>query len=192
MGTISFQFDPEKFFQVAAYFMTRCPGDMTRKRLLKLLYFADRQHLLRYGRPIVKDYYVNMDQGPVASRAYDLIKGNHHTWSLDVLAEFDKHFDTSGMYITLRDRFLQTDLLSQSDVEILNATIAKYGQKTADHLSAISHRHKAWLESKRNKAIDYRLFFAEDESARPIRELVEESQPVRSINTGVRQLSEPQ
>src|SRR5690348_12475436 len=134
MGTISFQFDPEKFFQVAGYFMTRCPGDMTRKRLLKLLYFADREHLLLYGRPIVKDYYVNMDQGPVASRAYDLIKGNHHTWSLDVLAEFDKHFATSGIYITLRDRFLQTDLLSQSDVEILNATIAKYGQKTADHL----------------------------------------------------------
>lgn len=48
---------------------------MTRLRLLKLLYIADRQYLKEHGRPITGDDPVAMDNGPVLSATYDLIRG---------------------------------------------------------------------------------------------------------------------
>lgn len=48
---------------------------MSRLRLLKLLYIADRESLAERARPITGDRPVAMDHGPVLSRTYDAIKG---------------------------------------------------------------------------------------------------------------------
>src|SRR6185312_10095771 len=42
-------------------------------KLLKLMYLADREALLRWGIPISTDRYVSMDHGPVVSNTYTLI-----------------------------------------------------------------------------------------------------------------------
>jgi uncharacterized phage-associated protein len=42
-------------------------------KLIKLLYLADREALLRWGRPITTDRHVSMPKGPVVSQIYDLI-----------------------------------------------------------------------------------------------------------------------
>ena len=70
---LSFDFDAEKFVHTACYLVARCP-DVTKMKLFKLLYFADKRHLLTCGRPIIGDRYLKMDYGPVPSRAYNLIK----------------------------------------------------------------------------------------------------------------------
>ena len=48
---------------------------MSYMKLIKLLYLADREALLRWGRPITFDAYVSMDRGPVLSSVLDLING---------------------------------------------------------------------------------------------------------------------
>src|SRR5450759_3309300 len=78
---ISFHFNPETFTQASAHVISGCQGSITRMKLFKLLYLADRAHLIKYARPILKDRYVNMDQGPVPSASYDLVKKNLRTWS---------------------------------------------------------------------------------------------------------------
>jgi len=45
---------------------------MSYMKLIKLMYLADREALLRWGRPISTDRYVSMDKGPVLSRVLDL------------------------------------------------------------------------------------------------------------------------
>ena len=175
---IAFQFDPQKFTQAATYVMSRCPVDMTRKKLFKLLYFADREHLFRYARPILKDRYINMDQGPVPSGSYDLVKANAKKWPQHVIDEFSRHIEVKGMRLAVREP-AGTDLLSKSDIAVLDEIINRYSSRSADYLSALSHRHKAWLESQRNRPIDYNLFFADDPDTSDVRELVENSQPVQ-------------
>ena len=49
---------------------------MSYLKLIKMLYFLDREALLRWGRPVTTDRYVSMDNGPVVSRIYDLIRRN--------------------------------------------------------------------------------------------------------------------
>ena len=40
----------------------------------KMMYFADKHHLEKYGRLIFHDSYIAMKDGPVPSEAYDLAK----------------------------------------------------------------------------------------------------------------------
>ena len=43
-------------------------------RVFKILYFADREHLSKYGRPITGDTYIKMSDGPVPTKLYDIFK----------------------------------------------------------------------------------------------------------------------
>src|SRR5262249_34072379 len=45
------------------------PREMNKMKALKLLFFADRYHLRKYGRPVSECEYFAMKNGPVASEA---------------------------------------------------------------------------------------------------------------------------
>ena len=67
-------FNEPKATQAAARLLTLRGGTMSYVKLIKLLYLADREARIRWGRPITTDRYVSMDNGPVVSRIYDLIR----------------------------------------------------------------------------------------------------------------------
>jgi uncharacterized phage-associated protein len=190
VARIAFNFDPEKFTQAAVYIISRCPAGMTKKKLFKLLYLADREHLFRYARPILNDYYINMDQGPVPSASYDLVKANQRRWPQTIIDAFLRHVKVSGMYLSVGES-AGDDLLSKSDIMALDAVIDSYGMRSADYLSALSHRHRAWLESQRYTRIDYALFF-EESDVEGIRELIEYDQPIRDISRNATFIVRPQ
>ncbi len=50
---------------------------ISRLRLLKLLYIADRESLKETGRPMLGVKAVAMDHGPLHSEVFDLVKGEH-------------------------------------------------------------------------------------------------------------------
>jgi uncharacterized phage-associated protein len=121
-----------------------------------------------------------MDQGPVPSASYDLVKGNLKRWPQSAIDAFSRYVRVSGMHISAGEP-AGTDLLSKSDMAALDSVIDRYGARSAEYLSALSHRHRAWLESQRNRPIDYALFF-EDPEVEGVRELVEHNQPIRDIS----------
>ena len=51
MANIRFVFQPEKFVNAVAYLAQACPGS-TKMTICKQLYYADKEHLVRFGRPI--------------------------------------------------------------------------------------------------------------------------------------------
>jgi uncharacterized phage-associated protein len=75
--TMRLPFNEAKLTEAAALFLELGNRRMNYMKLIKLLYLADREALLRWGRPITTDCYVSMDRGPVLSKALDLItEGN--------------------------------------------------------------------------------------------------------------------
>src|SRR4051812_18447984 len=66
-------YDEAKTTQAALYLLKKRGGTMSYMKLIKLLYLADREALLRWARPITFDRYVSMDNGPVVSQTYRLI-----------------------------------------------------------------------------------------------------------------------
>jgi uncharacterized phage-associated protein len=173
IGFRSFDFDAQKFVNAAAYLAEHCQ-DLTRMKLAKLLYFADKEHLRSYGRPVIGDRYIKMEYGPVPSRAYDMIK---HDERVDVEAQglFDRHFEVVGNDMKLRT---PADLayLSETDREVLDEVLSKYGHITSAQLSKLSHREPAWEKAAMNSPMDYRLFLAGDEE---MGNLVQEDQELR-------------
>jgi hypothetical protein len=81
-------FNEAKATQAAARLLTLRGGPMSYIKLIKLLYLADREALIRWGRPITTDCYISMDAGPVLSRIYDLIRNEPSPNSVRVWAKF--------------------------------------------------------------------------------------------------------
>ena len=65
-----------KAVQAAAVLLRNEGTKMTRLRLLKLLLIADRKSIKEMGVPILGSKIVAMDNGPLHSEIYDLIKGS--------------------------------------------------------------------------------------------------------------------
>jgi uncharacterized phage-associated protein len=118
--------------------------------IFKALYFADRKHLANYGRMIINDKYIAMDNGPVPSLIYDGCKKSRSSGE-----NFCDMFIMNGrMHIqALKDPDL--DELSSSDIECLDAGITEvknmnYAERTKNsHDSAYNN---AW-EIKPNSPI---------------------------------------
>ncbi len=143
MARIRFRFDPEKLIAALAYFASRGVSDLDPMKSNKLLYFADKAHLLKYGRPIIGDTYVGMEHGPVPTMSYNVMKD---AFSADdpervspLLFEY-LAVDNSGRYPRfVAKRAPNMEVLSASDVEILDETVTKYGRYDAIELRNLAH-----------------------------------------------------
>ncbi len=123
-------------------------------KALKVLYFADLDHLSRYGRLICGDHYIAMKDGPVPSHSYDLIKvaaGEGKTSDRAALLAA-RAFRVEGNAVTgLRPA--NRDLLSQSDLECLDGAIETYGKQGFKALRDLSHRNPAYRQTAPNRPI---------------------------------------
>jgi uncharacterized phage-associated protein len=59
------RFNEQRAAEAAARILKLRGGRMSCLKLIKLLYFVDREALLRWGRPVTTDRYISMDDGPV-------------------------------------------------------------------------------------------------------------------------------
>ncbi len=179
---VKFPFDPYKLANAVAYLAERCT-EATKMKISKLLYYADKEHLLTYGRPITGDRYIKMEYGPVPSMAYSLMKHDDRA-SAEDQALFDERIAIDGVKISVA---AAPDLryLSETDIEMLDLVIARYGDMTPATLSTLSHREPAWEHAQMNREMDYRLMFA-GAGADEMRDLVQADQEIRDALTDVK------
>ncbi len=143
----------ETTIQAAGVLLERVPGKrMSYMRLLKLLYLADREMLRETGRPITFDVAVAMDNGPVLSETYNVIKGEHvgsSAWA--------EYFHKDGYSIHLRN-IPPRGLLSRKAIELLLTVQARV--EGVDDWALVEQLHNELEEWIRNKP--------EPKSAKPI------------------------
>ncbi len=70
-----FNFNFPKTIQMVKRILQNNGGILNYTKLIKLLYIIEKESLNVSGRPVSGDDYVSMDNGPVLSTVYDLIKG---------------------------------------------------------------------------------------------------------------------
>jgi len=159
----------------------------------KLLFHADKYHLLKYGRPVIGDQYACMEYGPVPSASLNVMN--------DVVAH-DKHFrplakDLFDEYLTVEKSMFRKypvfrarkdpdlDVFSESDIEALDYARKNYGSKPAWKLSEQSHDEPSWRLANEQRApgssviMDYRLFFEGHPEAMDMLRFVEAEQEDR-------------
>ena len=111
---------------------------MSRSRLLKLLYIADRELLAAKGRTITGDRVFAMKFGPVLDRTYDLIKG------LEAKAgEWDDFIHSDGYAVELR-KDPGLDDLSRAEIAKLQEVSDRYRDVDDEDLSMLTHSFPEW------------------------------------------------
>lgn len=114
-------------------------------KIFKILYFADREHLSEYGRPITGDTYIAMPDGPVPSTIYDIFKivrgdaNNFFVSNLSCELDFKDLFSVRERSILEPLRPADSSVLSESDIEVLDAMLAEYGSMTWGEIREKSH-----------------------------------------------------
>jgi uncharacterized phage-associated protein len=139
----------KKTVQAAAEFLKRNGGKMDYIKLLKLLYYTDREMLLRFGALMTYDRWFAMKCGPVLSATYDLIKQNSESiWS--------KHIRTEGYTLVLMDD-PGDDELSVAEKKVIDETFKKHGDKSKWDLVDETHHLPEWDDpGEGSHAITYR------------------------------------
>jgi uncharacterized phage-associated protein len=136
VAEIYFTFEPHKAIEAILYLAQRI-ADPTFHSINKLMYFADKTSLERYGRFISGDDYYAMQWGPIPTRTYDLMK------SATASAEFP--FAVEG-YSVVPTRDAAMDLFSESDIESLDESIQLYGHVPFWKRNQDSH-DEAWRQA---------------------------------------------
>jgi uncharacterized phage-associated protein len=131
-----FRFDLRKAIEVLLYIAEKCPDTYT---ALKVLYFADKEHLEKHGRFICGDTYIAMSAGPVPSGAYDIVKfaRGDGFWRAD--PHIREAMAVEDYYSIVPKREPDLSFLSESDIECLDASIEEYGHLSFGELKRLSH-----------------------------------------------------
>ena len=125
---IKFNYDKEKAIAAMLYIINKQGGSWDKYSLLKILYFAEKNHLATYGRPITGDTFNALRHGPVPSHSYNLIRYSP-----------DKYFTLEEDNVITSTVSADLDMLSDSDIECLDKSIKDYQKLSFGSLKAKSH-----------------------------------------------------
>lgn len=187
---IRFKFNPDKFSACVTMLAQADLRELTKLKIVKLLYFIDKIHLLKYGRPVLGDIYYHWDHGPVPLKSLtvlnevindDDVSGEQGESDKDNL----KHFVKLNKYHVLKvihrrypvfelKKEPNLDCLSVSEQEAVREAIKCYGHLSPLALRNKTHEEATWKATERNDEIDYRLFFEDgDKSSQEALEYLE-------------------
>lgn len=167
---IHFNFDFKKATQALNYLAKKTDGKINKMFAIKLIYFADRYHLRKYGRPVTNDEYVAMKYGAVGSKTKDIAENT------SFLDDIERNY--RNRYIVNKESYdiqsieeVDMDVFSDSDVEALNFAIKNLGRFDQFELADISHAYPEWkkfesaFDSGRSAAfnMNYEDFFKDAE-----------------------------
>lgn len=167
-----FSFSHRKATQALNFFAAKAGGKISKMKALKLVYFADRYHLRKYGRPVVGDEYLAMNYGPVASGTKDLAEMSDFLGEEE--ARYARRFiapsETRFAYSSIAD--VEETVFSESDREALEFAWRRFGRVERFALSKLTHKYPDWKRHEpalRSKLVsrvpmNYRDFLKDPES----------------------------
>jgi uncharacterized phage-associated protein len=142
MNQLGYPFAYKKATQALNFFARKAGGRLSKLKALKLVFFADRYHLRKYGRLITNDEYWAMDYGPVASNTKDLAE----------MSSFlgDREKDYAVKFLVAEDANHQfaskapvdEEVLTLSDLEALHFAWDTFGRRTG--LVDLTREYPEW------------------------------------------------
>ena len=134
-----------KIKAVLLYIMRSFPDGVDYIKLFKILYFAQQEHLVKYGKVIVDESFKAIKHGPVPTYTYKalqiaegkLLEGDFEQF-LSGIKVHDKK-----VFVTLQP---DMDYISGANKKCLDAAIDKYKDVDPYELSVLSH-DEAWQQA---------------------------------------------
>jgi uncharacterized phage-associated protein len=142
--------DTSKIIQALCYLLDKIKT-ADKLKLIKLLYLADKYHILRYARTVTNDEYWAMDYGPVGSVAKDVLGfdsdflSREFKYAAKMLNKINDHTFTLGANCSVEE----LEDLSETDIEALDFVSEKFGGLSTDALIKLTHSYPEWVQYKK-------------------------------------------
>ena len=134
-----FKFDADKAVASIQYIVSNISKPDFYK-IFKILYFADQKHLVKFGRPISGDFYIAMDNGPVPSKIYDILKALRGDLFFEVkVAKFNKLIQVYDNHMIKSLTKPDLNVLSESELECIDESINENKGLSFESLKRKSH-----------------------------------------------------
>ena len=177
MSNARFTFDFEKFIAAVHHLVDRGIPGLDKYKICKLLFLADKYHLVRYGRPIIGDRYCPLPHGPIPSRALDLLNDfissahkeekSAEIEAMSAILRLEKKYQYPRFVSKRRMTKDERGALSQSDRKALDHVIKEFGDKGFYELKSLTHAVYAYRKATEENLgeMRYEDFFEEDSDA---------------------------
>lgn len=139
---MQFSFSYQKAIQALNYFALKEGGEMNKMKALKLVYFADRYHLRKYGRPITNDTYFALPYGPVASACLNLLNAGEFETSESKYR--DTYLEKLSHYTYSSNAAVESEHFSETDQEALQYAWDTYRNQDQFQLAEKTHEFPEW------------------------------------------------
>jgi uncharacterized phage-associated protein len=154
-------FSHKKAVQIINFFTRKSGGEISKLHMLKLVFFADRYHLRKYGRPITDDQYWAMRLGPVASSIKEIAELN--SGDAREMQYARRFLAAAGRQHHVRSvADMEPQVFSESDREALEFAWDRFGGSKdlveQTHLYPEWQKHAGALETQSRARIAYEDF----------------------------------
>jgi uncharacterized phage-associated protein len=143
---INSTFNYRKATQALNQFALKAGGKINKMKALKLVYFADRYHLRKYGRLITNDAYVAMKNGAVPSSTRDIVQKTRFIGTQE--KDYANHFILTNDYDLESKRPPDDDVFSQSDIEAIEFAWEQFGHLGKYAIAQLTHEYPEWIVHK--------------------------------------------
>lgn len=140
-------FDRKKLSEIFLYILCKT-GGVDYYHAFKILYFAEMNHLAKWGSGIVPDKFCALKYGPVPTALYDAVKelGNPRLKLSEELSSLAQYAGEDAPNILLPRKEVNMDYISRSEKEALDKSIEEHESMTFGQLLVKSH-DAAWAEA---------------------------------------------
>lgn len=148
----------EKFKQVLLYVLGKTAGkpNVGKTVLYKLLYFIDFDYYEKYGEQLMGLRYIRNHHGPTP-RTFDAVVQDMK--EKEDLEEVNSSYFAYEQRKFLPRRNADLSVLSGRELEMIDDVLARYSDKNATDLSALTHEDTPWLVAKSGEELEYEHVF---------------------------------
>ena len=143
---MSHGFNEKKATQAAGRLLERSAGPTPMMKLVRLLYLADREAILRWGQPITHDRFVFLKHGPVLSQVLGLLteaqdpRQAPSPWTARITRPRDGAVEAQGA--------ADYQLLSAQELDLLDEIARLHGGKAPWELVELTRALPEWREPR--------------------------------------------
>lgn len=141
-------FEQKSLLEAVLYILKRT-GGIGYYQVFKILYFAEKNHLAKWGSSMIPDRFCALENGPVPTFLYDALRGHSRRECpglLELLKEGVRNGGEDASYILTARRDPDTDYLSKSETVELDRSISENMPLSFTELRDKSH-DRAWSEA---------------------------------------------
>lgn len=173
--SVEFAYSFEKALAAILHLASLGLPEFTKGKVCKLLYLADKRHLVKHGRTVTGDGYFALEHGPVPTdtlRLLDAVEAqklsSDQIVRLNESIGLDRNFQYPRIYPKASP---DLGFLSESDLEVLNGIVQQFGGMTFSQLRGLTHEtpaySRAWStrRSGDRAPMSFEEFFEEDGDA---------------------------